>query len=331
MENEGKELELWVRSRAPFDEFGHVLGEGPFHGDGDDATFNTDRNETSRLFFVATVDTHTMTVADANASSSGTTNMSTEAFAKVTPTYHAEMQQHDATLDFGYEGSNPLVPLAPDIEIDGKLTFKNNDDGSLHISGTLIGEGFPATEAFVHFDGSKAEGVMLGSSSIKAETDKDYGTTQLFDLHLPFMREEIMNINLSIEFEGKTPVAVIDIDANKTYSVQEWNAIHANKPMVDCIQNVDNHVTIPDTQECINDVVEIDTSKNMLEGIVFTDKGVVMSGEYTKSDEDIKENKQEQTNTQPFDSTAKAQEILETANLNDFSQANENDYVMEMD
>jgi len=39
----------------------------------------------------------------------------------------------------------------------------------------------------------------------------------------------------------------------------------------------------------------------------------------------------EQTNTQPFDSTAKAQEILETANLNDFSQANENDYVMEMD
>jgi len=39
----------------------------------------------------------------------------------------------------------------------------------------------------------------------------------------------------------------------------------------------------------------------------------------------------EQTNTQPFDSTAKAQEILETANLNDFSQANENDYVMEME
>jgi hypothetical protein len=100
--------------------------------------------------------------------------------------------------------------------------------------------------------------------------------------------------------------------------------------MVDCIQNVDNHVTIPDTQECIDDVVEIDTSKNMLEDLVFTDKGVVLSGEYTKNNEDIKVNQEAQTNTQEFDSTAKVQEILEKANLNDFSQANEYDNVMEL-
>ena len=42
-------------------------------------------------------------------------------------------------------------------------------------------------------------------------------------------------------------------------------------------------------------------------------------------------NEQDQTNTQPFDSTAKAEEILEKANLNDFSQGNAYDNVMEMD
>ena len=331
MKNEGREFDLWVRSKAPFDEFGHMLGKGPYEGDGKNTTFNPSTEDTARVIFRTSVDTENKTIDNTIAYSSGTKDMSTGEEGKAVTTHNENYNKDTDEVSFDYHASNPLVHPAPDIDVEGNLKFINKENGNLHIQGTLNGDGFPATEAFLHFDGSKAHGVMLGSSPIEKGTNKDTGPIQLIDLNLPLMQKEIMNINLSIGFEGKTPVSVTDLNTNTTYSVESWNAMHAGKPMVDCFENVDNHVSTPSVKECINDAVQFQPSENTAEALFIFDKGIMVGGDYTKNIEDIQVKQTEVDQANTFDSTIAAQETLADLNLTDFSQSNENAYAMEMD
>ena len=333
MSDKGREVRLWIKSKAPFDKFGDMLGMGAFEGDGDNATFNTkpvgkEYNETARAYMYVDIDTEEKRILWSYADSSGSKNFSTGEVAKAEVLGNATYNKETNEVSFDYHGANPLVSVAPKIDVEGKLKFTNESNGNLHVEGSVYGDGFPATGASLHFDESKGNGVMLRSSPIEAGTSKNYGPMQLIDLDLPFTQKEIMHINLSIGFEGKTPVSVTDIDANKSYSVDAWNAMHESKPMVDCFKNtdiVDNHVTRPDVEECITDTKET---------LFVSDKGIIIGGDYTKNIDDIrvKQTGVEQNNT--LDIASKAHEILDKANLNDFNQSNEYnnsmDYGMDM-
>jgi len=329
MKNEGREFILSVKSKAPFDEFGHMVGMGPYEGDGNHATFNPEPinkedNETARAYLTTTIDTTSKTILDKDMRSSGTTDLSTGAYAEAKVPGDIKYNKETNEVSFDYHASNPLVTTAPDIDVEGALKFTNEANGNLHVEGKVYGDGFPATGASLRFG---EHGVMLGSSPIKAGTDKDFGPIQLFDFDLPLVQEEIMNINLSIGFEGKTPISVTDIENNQTYSVESWNAIHAGKPMVDCLENVDNHVTTSSVKECITDTMQFNPSENTKEVLFVSDKGIMIGGDYTKNIEDIQIKEIEQS--YELDTSLKAQEIVNDMNLPQYDSSM--DYGMEID
>jgi len=219
-------FDFWVRSRAPFDNFGFG-----YHGDGDSATFNADISASSRLFFLTQIDTEAGTASYTVAGSFGTTNSSGEQ-SVANPSRFAKAEKGTASgastvVGFGYSGGNPDLP-SPDIDVMGQLRLSDQKNGNLHIQGEVYGDGFPSTSAFAHFKDSKV-GVMLGSSSISKGTNKNTGPTQL----IGGANKKIMNINMSIGFKGNDPVSVTDWNTGRTHSVSDWNSMHNNQPMVD--------------------------------------------------------------------------------------------------
>jgi len=323
------EIHITVLSQAPFKDFGDIIGRGipevneskdtidniedymglgAYKGDGKDLQFTPDRNASARIKFTTEINLETKQVIDVYCESpDGTTNLTSGEYGEANPLKHSTLNPSNNTLGFDYTGANPIPPVAPSIDVKGNLQFTNEANGNLHIQGKLHGDGFPATSTFIHFTEANENGVMLGSSAITAGTDKDTGVIELFGE----AGVEIMHINLSIGFDDNhIPISVTNLETNQTYSVEEWNDIHKEKPMITpealthietCIQNVDNHVTTPSTEECLNDVGEI-ISQIELVGIVFDKNGVVASDENTTSNESIKENQgtKEETNTQDY-------------------------------
>lgn len=338
MRNNGREFDLWVNSKAPMDKFGNiskvgvseVLGDNSvgdfvkskvgndgtyYHGDGNDAKFTPNETDSSRLFMYMHIDTKEGTVSNVAGGSFGTENLKTHEHSMAHPIVGAKMQKGTAenassVLRFAYSGGNPdkdldkqIVPgmsastvhVAPDIDIQGRLVFSEDKNGDLLIQGKVHGDGFPATSMFAHFDTTK---VMIANAPIPK------GAT-VFDLE-GGATTEIMHPNLSIHFKDNTPVGVKDWNTMKEYSIEDWNTLHRTTPM---IESEHSHDKIIDKGREIS--------------------SLEMQKEFASSNSavEINLNEEVQTDTQ----TTKAQEILASLNLNDFSKANDNDYGMEID
>ena len=333
MNTHTKEIHLTVLSQAPFDSFGDIfergkeestnifgeiadgLGIGAYKGDGKDIQFTTDRDASVKLKFTADIDFENGKLIEFDCiSPQGTTFLRTGEKAVARPDFHSTLDRSNNTLTFSYAGANPIAVGAPDIDVKGKLQFTNEKNGDLHIKGALHGDGFPATSSFVHFSKDDKHGVMLGSAPLEAGTSKDTGVFKLGGEG----NTKIMDIDLSIKFDkNHVPTHVTNLVNDKTYSVEEWNTLHREKPMLtpspevfQCSTSeivVDNHVTCEQEEDISN----------------IPDKGFIIGGDYTKNIEDIQIKQTEVDQAKTFDSTIAAKETLAQLNLTDFSQNNE--------
>jgi len=271
----GKEFDLWVSSKAPMNEFGNIpkstvtaiVGDNSlgnminknidndmavYHGDGDDAKFTPDETESSRLFMYMHIDTDKGTVKDTIVSSFGTENLITHEHTMANPVSFSKIEKgmseySSSVLGFGYQGSNPDVPNAPAIDIQGQLRFTDQKNGDLLVQGEVYGDGFPATSMFAHFGDTK---LMIASSPIpKGGTVWDLAGSA---------DKRIMNINQSIEFKDDIPVAVKDWNTMKEYSVEDWNKLHESTPM---IESEDSKEMVIDKGEPIS---QVEVEKDML-------------------------------------------------------------------
>jgi len=338
MNNNTKEVHLTVLSQAPFDSFGDILGRGKeestniigtlgdnmgigaYKGDGNDVQFTPDSDASAKLKFTTDIDLENKKIEFDCISPQGTTFLRTGEHARAHPTFDSSLNPNSNTLKFSYAGANPIAAAAPDIDVNGKLQFTNEENGNLHIKGALYGDGFPATSAFVHFTKDNTHGVMLGSAPLEAGTSKDTGVFKLGGEG----NTKIMDIDLSIKFDkNHLPTHVTNLVNDKTYSVEEWNTLHREKPMLtpspevfQCSTSekvVDNHVT------CVQ---EEDISKGLSAANNSIDTAFIMGGENTKNMEDIQIKQMQTEHTNTFDSIAAGKAFVEDLNL---STDNSND------
>jgi len=146
---EGPPATIYLRSFAPWDWFGpepdtrHPCPENCFKGD--NRSFTTDLNVTSRITGYVTVRLPWMTKVFAWAYSDPTYdifgNTATE-HPKITVT------SGGGSLHIATVGSNPLVRLAPDIDTKVDIRTQVNS-GIACYSGHLYGDAFPDAEVFV--------------------------------------------------------------------------------------------------------------------------------------------------------------------------------------
>jgi len=226
---------------------------------------------------------------------------------------HAILDPHNNTLTFSYAGANPIANGAPDIDVNGKLQFTNEKNSDLHIKGALYGDVFPATSSFVHSSKDYKHGVMLGSAPLEVGTDKDTGVLKL----IGEADTKIMDIDLSIKFDkNHVPTHVTNLVNDKTYSVEEWNTLHREKPML---------TPSPEVFQCSTSEIFVDNHETCVQEDIsnIPNNGFNIGGDYTKNIEDIqiKQTEVDQANT--FDTTIAAQETLAQLNLTDISQSNE--------
>ena len=135
-------MDVYLRSFAPFDSFG-----GGFAGD--NRTFSTDLNATSRLSGKVTIDPATGQVLGATAQSSPSSCAGApcslvfgDTSRTGTPTISA--RNVGGAIVVNMAGANPLVPGAWDIDLT--LTLRVGPSG---YSGSLVGDAFPNAEVFV--------------------------------------------------------------------------------------------------------------------------------------------------------------------------------------
>jgi hypothetical protein len=55
-----------------------------------------------------------------------------------------------------YAGAMPLIPGSPDIDVHTTFLISLDDDGTLVIQTTMVGDGFPCAEAFVRLGDGRA-------------------------------------------------------------------------------------------------------------------------------------------------------------------------------
>lgn len=166
-------LEVWFRCYAPFKSFG-----GGYRGDA--RTESTDVNKTARIVVIVTVDYARMVVAktpDARCDESHGHGVfpilmslplrsARRDWSNLTVTGRAQPRVSMVVEPVGrpgqglaavvsVAGGNPLVPIAPDIDVQLNLKLKRDSDTALLVSGTVVGDGFPNAEVFLRDAGSR--------------------------------------------------------------------------------------------------------------------------------------------------------------------------------
>lgn len=206
---------ITIRSFAPFEYFG-----GGFHGDGANRNYTLDPNATARVHQRIEFDTDSTTL-QTNAWSSPTFHSLYPDF-QMTETPAIEIGDFNIiengtsktfNFDTHYAGANPLTPGAPSIDVFSDFSItENKANGTLKIEGSLTGDNFPSTEAFITdpsgqelfigigiYEGSPFTS-LWGSNSDNPITDYEF----------------VINTNSTGNFES--------ITANgETYSIAEWN------------------------------------------------------------------------------------------------------------
>lgn len=125
------------------------------------------------------------------------------------------IHQGTQTVNFHYSGNDPIPGyVTPDVDVHGSLTVSEtiNRDGAgrLNISGSLSGDQFPSSEAFVaDQSGNK---VFLGARH------EEGGVSDLAGDN----KKSLFSVDLSIKFDRKGNFTAV-IHNGRTYTISQWN------------------------------------------------------------------------------------------------------------
>lgn len=207
---------ITIRAFAPFNYFG-----GGFHGDGANRGFTTSSSATARVHQLINFDTD-KTKISAKAWSSPTEHRlwpgssTGDPSIKFTDGFKISRSGDSRTFDFGTHaaGSNPMIPGSPPIDVFSDFSItEDKKAGTLSISGSLKGDNFPSTEAFITDPSGNnvfiGVGFYEGSpfSSLDGENKRD-----------------ISSFNFSITTDNDGNFTGVQM-GDQSYSISDWNKL----------------------------------------------------------------------------------------------------------
>lgn len=209
---------ITIRSFAPFKSFG-----GGFHGDNrgfsNTRSYSDGRGPTARVHQVINFDTDKSKIS-ASAWSSKTSHKLLPGSLTAKPTvkfldgFKTKTSGDSKTFMFGTHsaGANPMVPGSPNIDVFSEFSItENKKAGTLDISGTLTGDNFPSTEAFI--SDPSGQNVFLGIGFYEGSPFSSLdGENQ----------RPITDFNFSITTDADGNFTGVKMGDN-TYSIGDWN------------------------------------------------------------------------------------------------------------
>ena len=218
---------ITVRSFAPFKDFG-------FGYHGDNRGYSTSSNASARVHQRINFDTDRNFVI-ANAWSSPTYKVNNPSGAKTafptvefTSDLSISKSGNAKTYAFGTHsaGANPDIKGSPDIDVFSNFSIaENRKTGTLSISGSLKGDNFPSTEAFI--SDPSGQKIFLGVGQITKGVDKNWGP--ITELPGSNSSNSIANINLTIQTNRTGNFTGVQSGKVK-YSIDDWNKTFTLRP-----------------------------------------------------------------------------------------------------
>lgn len=219
---------ITIRGFAPFESFGYG-----FHGDsrgystGDVSArvhqkINFDTDKTS----VTTEAWSSPTWRTSNPSNKKTATPS----VNFTGDFTIKQSGDSKTFDFSSHvaAGNPLTPkaLTPNIDIFSDFSItENKKAGTLSVSGSLKGDNFPSTEAFI--TDPLGNNIFIGIGQIDAGVGRNTGP--FTELPGENADNPITNFNFTITTDKKGNFTGVQ-QGTATYSIEDWNKRFTSQP-----------------------------------------------------------------------------------------------------
>jgi hypothetical protein len=217
---------ITIRGFAPFKEFGFG-----FHGDGRGySTGNVSARVHQKINFDTDKTTMTTTAWSSPTWKTSDPSNKKTAIPSVNFTGDFTIKQNGDNKTFGFgshvAAANPLTPPGtPNIDIFSNFSItENKKAGTLSISGSLRGDNFPSTEAFITDPAGK--NLFIGIGQIAAGVDKDWGPLK----ELPFENTRpITSFNLTVTTDKNGNFTGVQ-QGKTTYTLDAWNKLFTSKP-----------------------------------------------------------------------------------------------------
>lgn len=204
-------------------------GGGLFYGDGRGASTESSPNATSRVRSTVTVDPaagpDNPVLTNASVDSDATIFYGLGSIPPAVGKSDSKMSVEnayitesslisEATVEFSHTGKDPLTPefATPALDVQASLTLTEDlEAGTLTVSGSITGDVFPSTEAFIT-DQSGEQNLLLGAFAEQGGLPNLVGDNKkpLFNVNMQ------VNIDSNGNFTGVTA-------GDKNYTVTEWN------------------------------------------------------------------------------------------------------------
>ncbi len=207
-----------IRAFAPTGAFKNT----GFHDDG--RGFSTNTNATSRIQQNFTVDPSARTYSGGRPTSDPTRIGPFERTASdkggISKPSFGKNSAGSATaaLNSKFEGSNPLAPGAPNIEVGSAISVTENlKKGQVTVSLDLSSKQFPATEAFVQ--DNSGQSVFLAGAAAYGDALDLVGSN----------KEKVASVDLVIGVNDKGVFQNVTL-GGKTYSIGDFNKLGTSQP-----------------------------------------------------------------------------------------------------
>ena len=212
--------EVYIRSFHPSQSFG-----GGY--DGDKRGWSIDPNASSRIHHRVTANHKTGEVIYTGRGKDGTYSDPSyhpdKGYATETPDgYIGKVVAGENSVEFetGYEGANPLLWYAPEIDVDAKISI-SQEGNILNVSSKVAGDDFPNTELMI--SDTYGNTVMLGVDKRAANNDDRpdilFGpaTEVIINVDVQIMIDQNTGQFLKIQYQGKW----IEIDTWNQMQLQQ--------------------------------------------------------------------------------------------------------------
>ncbi|MDP2174461.1 MAG: RHS repeat-associated core domain-containing protein [Bacteroidota bacterium] len=213
---------IHIRSFAPFSTFG-----GGFSGDGVDRGYSTSLSVTSRVAQRFIIDPTKGTQTDLETWSDPTHHpwlgtAKAKPVGKISNFSKSFDEQGNSTVSFTstMAGANPLVPGAPDIDVETSFKITENlKKGTLEIDVNQVGDRFPAAETFI--TDTEGNSLFIGVSPFDGNPYTSLPGNN---------KRPMMNSQFTVTIDNKGVFTGVIMGSN-TYSISEWNNMMQSKPL----------------------------------------------------------------------------------------------------